>query len=75
MLKREDWKGKLQAKAGREGEREVWKGRLKGNVGGERWRGRLEGNIEKEDWKERFEVLAGFGKEGVAGAWFWQVFD
>ena len=46
---------------------------MAGKVGGEVWKGRLEGKIDNEDWKERFEVLAGFGKEGVAGGWFWLV--
>ena len=48
---------------------EIWEGRLEGSlegkVGGEGWRGRLEGKIDKEDWKDRFEILAGFGKEGL----------
>ena len=73
-VEREGWKGKLEAKFGREGWREAWKGRLEGKVGVDGWKGRLTRKIGKEDWKERFEILAGFGKEGVAGGWFWQVF-
>ena len=43
---------------------------MEGKVGGDGWKGRLTRKIGKEDWKERFEVLADFGKEGVAGGWF-----
>ena len=60
---------------------EIWERRLEGSlegkegkVGGDGWKGRLTRKIGKEDWKERFEVLADFGKEGVAGGWFWLVF-
>ena len=71
---REGWKGRLEGKIGREDR----KGRLEWKVRREGWMGRLEGKVEgkvgREDWKGRFEVLAGFGKEGVPRGWFWQVF-
>ena len=48
---------------------------MEGKVGGDGWKGRLTRKIGKEDWKERFEILAGFGEEGVAGGWVWHAFD